>query len=216
MEVVSWSAREVAGFLRALGLSEWTEAFLTHRIQGDTMFSVTEPTLAEMGVSKIGDRLYLVDCLQSLYEELTAWKSSREKKMQAARTQAVPALPGGGSSGGGQPARKLKRMHKRRLMPKQQAQAQALRQAAGSGAGLRQAAGDASGSAAAAGTARTAATAASDGGRCWRCWRHLEGRTAAVGCSRLLSGRGDGTCSPARRSLMRMESGKLKVEKVVE
>ena len=35
------------------------------------MFSLTEPVLAEMGVSKIGDRLYLVDCLQSLYEELT-------------------------------------------------------------------------------------------------------------------------------------------------
>ena len=32
------------------------------------MFSLTEPTLAEMGVSRIGDRLFLVDCLQSLYE----------------------------------------------------------------------------------------------------------------------------------------------------
>ena len=55
---------QVAGFLRALGLAEWTETFLTHRIQGDVMFSLTEVTLAEMGVAKIGDRLYLVDCLQ--------------------------------------------------------------------------------------------------------------------------------------------------------
>ena len=71
------SPGQVTGFLRALGLSEWADIFLTHRIQGDVMFSLTEPTLAEMGVAKIGDRLYLVDCLQSLYEELTAWKQVR-------------------------------------------------------------------------------------------------------------------------------------------
>merc|ERR1711871_1516162 len=56
-----------------------------------------------MGVSKIGDRLYLVDCLQQLYEELTAWKQAREKmaaKPQA-RASAVPALPGGSASSGG-------------------------------------------------------------------------------------------------------------------
>ena len=102
-EVVSWSAKEVAGFLRALGLAEWTEAFLKHRIQGDVMFSLTEPTLLEMGISKIGDRLYLVDCLQSLYEELTAWKQAKEKAgaAKAARASAVPALPGGGGGGGG-------------------------------------------------------------------------------------------------------------------
>ena len=102
-EVVSWSVKEVAGFLRALGLSEWTEAFLKHRIQGDVMFSLTEPTLLEMGVSKIGDRLYLVDCLQSLYEELTAWKQAREQQAAFAgkvRTS-VPALPGGGGAAGG-------------------------------------------------------------------------------------------------------------------
>jgi len=94
-EVVSWSVKEVAGFLRALGLSEWTEVFLKHRIQGDVMFSLTETTLAEMGVSKIGDRLYLVDCLQSLYEELTAWKQAKEKSMAGKVRASVPALPGG-------------------------------------------------------------------------------------------------------------------------
>ena len=82
LEVVSWSVKEVVGFLRALGLGEWTEAFLTHRIQGDVMFSLKEETLVEMGVSKIGDRLYLVDCLQSLYEELTSWKAAREKEIE--------------------------------------------------------------------------------------------------------------------------------------
>lgn len=97
LEVVSWSVKEVVGFLRALGLGEWTEAFLTHRIQGDVMFSLKEETLVEMGVSKIGDRLYLVDCLQSLYEELTSWKAAREKALHQKRAS-VPALPGGGTT----------------------------------------------------------------------------------------------------------------------
>jgi len=101
LEVVSWSVKEVAKFLRALGQAEWTEVFLTHRIQGDVMFSLTEPTLAEMGVSKIGDRLYIVDCLQSLYEELPAWKQAREKGMGQKVRASVPALPGGGASAGG-------------------------------------------------------------------------------------------------------------------
>jgi len=102
IEVVSWSVKEVAGFLKALGLAEWVEVFLTHRIQGDVMFSLTEPTLLEMGVGKIGDRLYLVDCLQSLYEELTAWKQAREAKVNAATVRAkVPALPGAGGAGAG-------------------------------------------------------------------------------------------------------------------
>ena len=102
LEVVSWSVKEVAKFLGALGLAEWTEVFLTHRIQGDVMFSLTEVTLAEMGVSKIGDRLYLHDCLQSLYEELTAWKQAKEKQLRygqgAKQKVAVPALPGGAGS----------------------------------------------------------------------------------------------------------------------
>ena len=66
------------------------------------MFSLTEVTLAEMGVSKIGDRLYLHDCLQSLYEERTAWKQAKEKQLRygqgAKQKVAVPALPGGAGS----------------------------------------------------------------------------------------------------------------------
>ena len=41
------------------------------------MFSLSEPALLEIGVSKIGDRLYLVDCLQSLHEEVTSWKTGQ-------------------------------------------------------------------------------------------------------------------------------------------
>ena len=105
LEVVSWSVREVVTFLNALGLGEWAENFLTHRIQGDTMFSLKEELLKEMGVAKIGDRLYFIDCLQSLYEELTAWKNAREQafhqKVQQAQVGAGGRVRGGG---GGVPA----------------------------------------------------------------------------------------------------------------
>jgi hypothetical protein len=89
-EVVSWSVKEVAKWVRALGLPEWEGVFTKHRIQGDVMFSLTEQALKEMGVSRIGDRLYIVDCLQSLYEELTSWK----KKSQVRS----PGAPGVGQS----------------------------------------------------------------------------------------------------------------------
>ena len=38
-------------------------------------------------------------CVQSLYEELTAWKKNREASVNRVRAN-VPALPGGGSSMG--------------------------------------------------------------------------------------------------------------------
>ncbi len=42
------------------------------------MFAMSEPALVEIGVAKIGDRLYIVDCLQSLHEEITSWKSGQD------------------------------------------------------------------------------------------------------------------------------------------
>lgn len=90
-EVVSWSVKEVAKWVEALGLAEWVGVFTQHRIQGDVMFSLTEQALKEMGVSRIGDRLYIVDCLQSLYEELTSWK----KKHQSIQARSRAAAPRG-------------------------------------------------------------------------------------------------------------------------
>ena len=81
-QVVGWNVREVGKWVHALGLEEWVGAFEKHRIQGDVMFSLTEPTLKEMGVSRIGDRLYIVDCLQAMYEELTAWKKRTEDNLR--------------------------------------------------------------------------------------------------------------------------------------
>ncbi|KAL1519412.1 hypothetical protein AB1Y20_022936 [Prymnesium parvum] len=129
LEVVSWSSKEVASFVRALGLGEWQELFMKHRVQGDVMFSLKEDTLAEMGVSRIGDRLYLVDCLQSLYEELTAWKKTKDEKIRAA----VPALggPGGSADSSYQAAAAAA------MLQAQQQQARANAQAAGGGFGGR-------------------------------------------------------------------------------
>ena len=82
-------------WVEALGLHEWAPLFLSHRVQGDVMFSLTEVSLKEMGMARIGDRLFTVDCLQSLYEELTSWKKRRET-VQA--TVDPARLLGGGAS----------------------------------------------------------------------------------------------------------------------
>jgi len=94
-----------------------------HRVQGDTMFNLKEENLNEMGVSRIGDRLYLVDCLQSLYEELTTWKKVQENKMRTGVSAggAANLLPGAGGAdpykqaqasgrGGAQPTAALKKL----------------------------------------------------------------------------------------------------------
>ena len=112
VEVVSWSVKEVAHWVSELGLAQWSTAFLAHRIQGDVMFSLKEETLKEMGVDRIGDRLYIVDCLQSLYEELTNWKKKLESRqfgtaggtaasVSASGQQKVLAAPGGATGSGG-------------------------------------------------------------------------------------------------------------------
>ncbi|KAL3908184.1 MAG: hypothetical protein SGPRY_009895 [Prymnesium sp.] len=132
--VFIWSAKDVATWLKALGLGEyapafesnklqalglgeWQELVMKHRVQGDVMFSLKEETLAEMGMSRIGDRLFLVDCLQALYEELTAWKKHKDDKIKAA----VPALGGPGSSSDAQYKAAM-------LLAQQQAQARAQAQ----------------------------------------------------------------------------------------
>ena len=78
LQVVGWSVKEVSLWVEALGLAEWKPQFERHRIQGDVMFSLNEPGLVEIGVGKIGDRLYLIDCLQSLHEEITSWTSGQD------------------------------------------------------------------------------------------------------------------------------------------
>eukprot|EP00965_Chrysotila_dentata_P161290 5326101-Pleurochrysis_carterae.AAC.1 len=96
IQAVSWSVKEVAAWVKALGLPEWVDAFEQHRIQGDVMFSLNEENLKEMGVTAAGDRLYIVDCLQSLYEQLTSWN----KKQESVKMQVDPSrmLGGGGAS----------------------------------------------------------------------------------------------------------------------
>ena len=104
--------KEVAHWVSELGLEQWSTTFLAHRIQGDVMFSLKEETLKEMGVERIGDRLYIVDCLQSLYEELTNWKKKLESRqfgtaggaaasVSAGGQQKVLPAPGGATGGGG-------------------------------------------------------------------------------------------------------------------
>ena len=62
------------------------------------MFKLKEENLAEMGVNRIGDRLYVVDCLQSLYEELTTWKKAQSDKVRAKVSPTANLLPGAGGA----------------------------------------------------------------------------------------------------------------------
>jgi len=81
-------------------MKEWVDNFQAHRIQGDVMFSLTEPTLKEMGVNRIGDRLYIVDCLQSLYEQLTSWAKKQESAQHLALGSGSTSSTSSGYGGG--------------------------------------------------------------------------------------------------------------------
>jgi len=77
--------------LKAVGLEEYMELFVEHRVQGDVIFNLTEENLKEMGVDKVGDRLLITDITQTLYEQVTGWQ---EQKVAAPQ---LLQLGGGGS-----------------------------------------------------------------------------------------------------------------------
>ena len=87
-EVVSWSVREVATWIRALGLPDYYDVLVPHRVQGDVLFNLTEENLKEMGVDKVGDRLLITDITQTLYEQITGWQQT---EVSAPSMMALPA-----------------------------------------------------------------------------------------------------------------------------
>ena len=85
----SWSVKDVCKVLKAVGLGEYMELFVEHRIQGDVLFNLTEENLREMGVEKVGDRLLITDITQTLYEQITGWQQTEVS------TPSMMALPAG-------------------------------------------------------------------------------------------------------------------------
>ena len=51
-------------------------AFLDHNINGGTVFLLTEDHLRELGLTTVGDRLYFIDLLTQLYDDIVAWSAS--------------------------------------------------------------------------------------------------------------------------------------------
>jgi len=79
LQPTSWTVKDVCKVLKAVGLEEYMELFVEHRVQGDVIFNLTEENLREMGVDKVGDRLLITDITQTLYEQVTGWQ---EQKVQ--------------------------------------------------------------------------------------------------------------------------------------
>jgi hypothetical protein len=62
----SWEATEVAAWLKTKDLGQYEETFITNNINGNVAPNLTEANLAEMGVSVVGDRIRIIQALNTL------------------------------------------------------------------------------------------------------------------------------------------------------
>eukprot|EP00908_Phaeocystis_cordata_P019726 Transcript_31326.p1 GENE.Transcript_31326~~Transcript_31326.p1 ORF type:complete len:402 (-),score=195.63 Transcript_31326:109-1272(-) len=83
LQPTSWTVKDVCKVLKAVGLEEYMELFVEHRVQGDVLFNLTEENLKEMDIDKIGDRLLITDITQTLYEQVTGWQQGEASVPQA-------------------------------------------------------------------------------------------------------------------------------------
>jgi len=74
--VLVWDGEQLTTWLDALGLSHVAPAFLDHNINGGTVFLLTEDHLRDLGLTIVGDRLYFIDLLTQLYDDIVAWSSA--------------------------------------------------------------------------------------------------------------------------------------------
>lgn len=63
--VFVWSAKDVGTWLTSLGLGEYAPAFESNKLQGDVIFLLLESHLVDMGMRRIGDRLYFMEACRS-------------------------------------------------------------------------------------------------------------------------------------------------------
>ena len=85
----SWSVKDVCKVLKEVGLGEYLQIFVEHRVQGDVLFNLTEENLREMGIDRVGDRLLITDIVQTLYEQVTGWT---EQTLSANQQQKLLAI----------------------------------------------------------------------------------------------------------------------------
>jgi len=74
--VLTWDAEQLGTWLDALGLGELVPNFQAHNVDGGTMFLLTEDHLKELGFSLVGDRLYFVEVLTQLYDDIVNWSAA--------------------------------------------------------------------------------------------------------------------------------------------
>ena len=61
-----WTAIQLSEYLRSKGLGDYAELFLNNNVTGSVAHRLTEANLKEMGVSKVGDRLAIMQALETL------------------------------------------------------------------------------------------------------------------------------------------------------
>ena len=66
----------MATWLDALGLGDLAPNFLAHNVDGGTVFLLTEEHLKELGFNLVGDRLYFIEVLTQLYDDIVNWSSA--------------------------------------------------------------------------------------------------------------------------------------------
>jgi len=91
LQPTSWSVKDVCKVLNAVGLGEYMELFVEHRVQGDVLFNLTEENLKEMGIEKVGDRLLITDIVQTLYEQVTGWQEQQVSQKQMPQVLSLPS-----------------------------------------------------------------------------------------------------------------------------
>jgi len=75
--LVKWEAADIAGYLKSKGLEDFSEFFLSNGITGQVLHRLEDNDLKEMGVTKVGDRLKIMEALETLKKAKTL--QDREK-----------------------------------------------------------------------------------------------------------------------------------------
>jgi len=73
--VLVWDGEQLGTWLDALGLGAVVPSFLANNIDGGTVFLLTEEHLKDLGFNIVGDRLYFVELLTQLYDDIVNWSS---------------------------------------------------------------------------------------------------------------------------------------------
>eukprot|EP00543_Licmophora_paradoxa_P006327 CAMPEP_0202449310 /NCGR_PEP_ID=MMETSP1360-20130828/8049_1 /ASSEMBLY_ACC=CAM_ASM_000848 /TAXON_ID=515479 /ORGANISM="Licmophora paradoxa, Strain CCMP2313" /LENGTH=219 /DNA_ID=CAMNT_0049067189 /DNA_START=20 /DNA_END=679 /DNA_ORIENTATION=- len=61
-----WDAHELAEYIRSKGLADYCETFESNNVSGAVAHRLTDSDLKDMGITKVGDRLLLMQALETV------------------------------------------------------------------------------------------------------------------------------------------------------